>query len=310
MIITPKPFLWIAFPGVLGGYKKIIELAKSLGFGGIAPRAGLGGWNDPSLKAEDIRAILDAGLECGPWIFSKPEKIKQEASSFRALQDLGASYVIIDAEIPWDNDPEAKTHALEFGDLMGAMIHVPIYDAPWPAISWHPGYPEKEFRWVTGRMPQSYWTEIGWSAFKTLDTMHRQWANKDDRLLPIGITYGRKEIAKWGGQLPPGEISASDIDLVADEITGGWYSGEAAGPGILEAISQAMRPKHEPGPTQPETSSVPLGWADRAERDLEETLEALTEPEIQDFLDNLGRNRAYMSRYQELEKLDQGGSVG
>lgn len=86
---------------------------------------------------------------------------------------------------------------------------------------------------------------------------------------------------------------------------------EAAGSGILAAISQALQPRHdEPGPTQPETSSLPLGWADRAERDLEETLEALTEQEKQEHVDHLGRNRVYLSRYRELEKLDQDGSVG
>lgn len=274
-IFTPKPFLWVAFPSMLGGYDKIIELAKRFGFGGIAPRAGTGGWNDPTLKASDIRKMRDADLEVDPWVFSKPHLVMKEVADAKRLEDAGATCYIIDAELPWDQALDAKSQATLYGNAYRATCTIPVFDAPWPAIAYHPGYPEVEFRWVDGRMPQAYWTEIGWSARKTFDVMHAQWHGRDARLLPIGITYGREELIKWGSpQLPPGRISVEDVAELAGEITGGWYSAEASGPGVLDAIAAAIAPKRparEPGLQLGDDSpAVPFAFVDRAEWDASE----------------------------------------
>jgi len=273
MTFSPRT-LWVAFPGMLGGYERISDLALSLGFDAIAPRAGEGLGNGnfaPSLRPSDLTVMKKRGMLVYPWIFSRPASVNAEVQAFGQYEDAGADACIIDAEVPWDVDPNAKDHAHRYGELMGREVMVPVYDAPWPAIAFHPGYPEEAFRWVAGRLVQAYWTEIGWSARKTLDVMHAQWSGKDDRLLPIGITYGKKEIAKWGQkQTPPGEIDPAVCAAVAPECTGGWYSMEAAGTGVLEAVAATFTTV-EVLPTQPDTA-LPLGWQDRAEQQQDECL--------------------------------------
>lgn len=279
--------LWVAFPGVLGGYSKIVDLALRLGFDAIAPRSGLGnpdGTVTPSLKPAEVRLIRDAGLGCAPWDYSRPAAIRAHAEHYRQLEDAGATAIIDDAELPWDQDPNAKDDALRYGELVREKVTVPVFDAPWPAISWHPGYPEAEFRsWVDGRLLQAYWTEIGWSARKTLDLARAQWAGRDDRLYPIGVTYGREEIRKWGGQqLPPREIDLGELRAVAAECSGGWYSAEASAPGALESVAEALRDADlaasgragrpmEPGLDLDQGGpAVPFAWVDRAEWDASE----------------------------------------
>lgn len=268
-MISPR-MLWVAFPSMLGGYEKICDLADALGFDAIAPRAGEGlgdGTFAPSLKPAEVNAIKKRGKKVYPWIFSRPQAVLAEVLAFGQYEDAGADACIIDAELPWDRDPNARDHARLYGDKLRGEVLVPIYDAPWPAIAWHPGYPEAEFGvFVDGRLVQSYWTEIGWSARKTLDVMREQWAGRDSRLLPIGVTYGRKEMARWGSkQLPPGEITEAELRSVAAEITGGWYSAEAAGAGVLATIVDELRPRHEPGPSFPDTPATPIGWEIRSE---------------------------------------------
>ena len=272
-MISPRT-LWVAFPSMLGGYEKICDLADALGFDAIAPRAGEGLGNGsfaPSLKPAEVAAMKRRGKKVYPWTFSRPQAVLAEVLAFGQYEDAGADAVIIDAELPWDNDPSARDHAKLYGEKLRGEVMVPIYDAPWPAIAWHPGYPEAEFRsFVDGRLVQAYWTEIGWSARKTLDVMRAQWEGKDDRLLPIGVTYGRKEMARWGSKKPPpGEITEAELRSVAAEITGGWYSAEAAGPGVLAIIADSISPAPsapEPGPTLPETPASLLASEIRSEQ--------------------------------------------
>lgn len=230
---------------MLGGYSKIIDIAKELGFSGIAPRAGQGnsdGSFSKSLDMKDVRRIVDSGLDCLPWEFSRPAAIKAEIANAVECQDAGATAYIIDAELPWDQASNAKDRAKEMGELLMPLMRIPVYDAPWPWIDWHPGYPEKEFRWVDGRLIQAYWTEIGVSARLCLDRAREQWSKRDSRVYPIGVTYGQKEIKKWGAaQVPPGEISVDTVKAVAHEITGGWYSMEAAGTGVLDALGSILK---------------------------------------------------------------------
>lgn len=245
--IQLRPFLWVAFPSMLGGYAKIIDLAKSLGFGGIAPRAGQGnadGSFSPSLDMKDVSRIVDAGLECHPWWYSRAQALEKEIDCGKRCYDAGATSTIIDAESPWDAHPQAKYFAALYGDRFRKVCgdSAIVFDAPWPWIDYHPTYPEKEFRWVDGRLIQAYWTEIGVSARTCLDRSAAMWKGKDDRVMPIGVTYGRREISKWGWQqLPPGEIDAATCVAVSPEVTGGWYSAEAAGPGVLDALAGVLR---------------------------------------------------------------------
>jgi len=303
-MFTFQRMLWVAFPGVLGGYAKIVELAKSLGFDAIAPRAGQGnndGTISPSLKPAEVRIIRDAGLECLPWDYSKPAAIAAHAEHYRQLEDAGATGIIDDAELPWDLDPSAREHARRYGELIKNKVTIPVYDAPWPAIAWHPGYPEAEFRaWVDGRLIQSYWTEIGWSVQKTLDVMRQQWSGRDARLLPIGITYGRKEIAKWGGQLPPRDIDIEELRPYATEFTGGWYSAEAAAPGLLGMLSKELRPPQtlrarEPGLDLDQGGpAVPFAFVDRAEWEA-------SEDERNEVAQWHARNRDVFDKYGDAE---------
>ena len=293
-----KPFLWVAFPKMLGGYRKIIELAQSLGFGGIAPRAGQRGWNDRACSPDDVKAIVDAGLDCLPWIFSEPDSVDVEVEDWRRLEDAGATAGIIDAEIPWDRASDAKAKATRYGELSSKRVKMPLYDAPWPMIDFHPGYPEREFRWVAGRMIQTYATEIGWTTAKTFDTAAMQWAKHEplSRVLPIGITYGRSELQAWGaGQLPPRDLVDADLVEAASRVRAGWYSGEAARPATLQRISALLRaqaaPTREPGlQLGDDGPAVPLGWADRAESARAATLVALRDDERAEMLAHYTRN--------------------
>lgn len=309
VLVAPRPFLWVAFPGVLGGYERVVELALRLGFGGVAPRAGQGGWNDTSLRPGDVRLIRDAGLECLPWVFSEPSRVAEEVEAAHRLEDAGATHYIVDAELPWDRSPDARDAARRYGDAYRAIVRIPVFDAPWPAIDWHPGYPWREFGWVDGRMPQTYWTEIGWGARRTLDVTAAQWAGKDSRLLPIGITYGRREIARLGAsQLPPGEIAVEDVRAVGKEILGGWYSAEAAGPGVLEAVAESIRARParslDPGVREPGlelgdgSPAVPHAFVEQAERDFDERMEALTDDERAAMLATYCRAREAFACYQ------------
>jgi len=243
--------MWIAFPSMLGGYPMIVDRLRACGVQWVAPRAGEGSKRDPSFTSKDIELLRRAGLAVYPWIFSRPASWQGEVQLFREIVDEGADGVIIDAEVAWELNGDHHDAAARYMDALDAALPKDTFvaDAPWPYPSYHAKFPFAEFgRRVNARMPQGYWTENGkQSAAFRLPQYDAEWerwnAAHPDVVRPvwnIGITYGAKEMKKWGAkQLPPGEITPEDVNVFLDRyptLPISLYSFEAASPEVLEAL--------------------------------------------------------------------------
>jgi hypothetical protein len=258
--------MWSAFrPKESKAKEGLVKLASSLRELGItwwAPRVGdYGKLADftPSELATLFGVMRDAGLGVLPWWYSRPQFIDREVKLASTLMGLGASGVIIDAEIEWTG---CHVQAVELGRKMRAELgDAYIAHAPLAWLPYHPRWPYEEFgAFVDQVMPQTYWTELKRGLYEgefesVLQTWERMAEAGDVRAknyAPIGVTYGRSDMLARGmtaKAAPPGEFKVGNLqsfiarygsDYPASQggtkRTMSFYSYEAANPHAFPAI--------------------------------------------------------------------------
>ena len=290
--------IWIAFPSMLGlnplGIATMLKLAN---FDWVAPRGGEGSHIDTNWTAAHTRACADLGIPTYRWIFSRPGSWHAEVQSARRFQDEGDAGYIIDAESAWERPglfDVASLYCEELDAKLGSNYF--IADAPWPYVSYHwaldvhgkpvSGFPFHAFApRMNARMPQAYWTEISnQGARHHLPRIDMEWQKFNARfpelarpVWPIGITYGKAEMKRWGSQqLPPGEITAEDLEFFDDRYRLGprsYYSREAAGDLAVKTLATICAPTFDHGGTFDNTNqpATPFGRETQAEWDADET---------------------------------------
>lgn len=250
-----EPFgtgFWIAFPRMIarGDPQAIVETLLRVGASWVAPRGCEGATRDIAWTARHTQLCNDHGIRVYRWAFSRPQTYRQECAFAREWRTEGDSGFIIDAEAAWAHrDAEAVAYGAELRTMLGKDYFVA--DSPWPYISLHPEYPWLPFaQFVNARMPQAYWTEISadgagvhlpridaeWEAFAAHHPRHAR------PVYPVGVTYGRREIARWNTKtLPPGELAITDVVQFLARYgarqTCSLYSLEAASKPLIELLA-------------------------------------------------------------------------
>lgn len=303
-----KRILWVAFAKMIkGGYHAIADQAAEMGFTSILMRAGQGGWNDPACTKEEIayvRKVLgDEGAEA--WIFSDPPTVKREVEAWKKLQDAGIARGCIDAEQSWETNGDFRDVVKVYDEALEASgVTMPMDHAPWPWILGHTrlgnatGFPAVEFCQLVNRRggfnrAQCYPTEIGVTMQVAVDRMIREWDalaarwKFEPRLAPAFTTYGKKEIAAWGGPSSRmSEVSVSGLEYGIDKFYQepiSFYSREAAAPEVLKSLksliaSSPIEPGLQLGDGRTD-SGLPIGWVDRLEQENVEQFNLLSDAE-------------------------------
>ncbi len=278
---------WLAFPKMIGDGKPGTIVSKLLGVGAkwVAPRGGDGGNRDNAWTKAHTAACNAAGIPVYRWQYSRGATWQKQVPLAQAFQDEGDAGYIDDAEAHWEVGGDFRSHAdaymTELDKKLGRDYY--IADAPWPYIYYHmkpngEGFPAKQFAGrCNARMPQCYWSEVSAAgAQHHLPAMDAQWARFDKEnptlarpVLPIGITYGRSEIQKWGAsQLPPGEIKVEDVAFAyaryCTRLAHSYYSLEAASSAVLGYFAAlatpppVVRPSDAPTPVPPTPAERPV----------------------------------------------------
>lgn len=287
--------IWTAFPSMLGLSPKALATVFYLsGFDWVAPRGADGAYVDKNWTAEHTRACNDVGVGVYRWVFSRPSSWQQEVDIAARFKDEGDAGFIIDAEMPWQA-PGLFDIASKYCDALDSKLGPDYFiaDAPWPYVSYHwaldvhgkpvSGFPFHSFAGrMNARMPQSYWTEIsGQGAQYHLPRIDAEWQKFDERfpdlarpVWPIGITYGKAEMKRWGSQqLPPGEITPEDVAFFDARYARGvrsYYSREAASEAVVQKLAELCVRTHEVQPTFDGLATM-FGAETRAEWDADET---------------------------------------
>jgi hypothetical protein len=258
--------VWTAFDRLLG--KPIAEVCKelkALGVKWVAPRVGdYGKLQVSAAHFEDWRkGACDNGLGLFPWFYSRPQFYMREVDLIEQLLGMGATGVIVDAEIEWTNKhAEAEAYGRAARDRVGDAY---IAHAPLAWLSYHPAWPFKQFgEWVDQTHPQTYWTELKHGSYSDcvtgcLEPWERLEAAGDIRAhgyAPIGVTYGRDELKARGGPPCPGKFEPADLAAFLERYGGqetlSLYSWELAGAAVRDAL-RARVDFLQGMPTDPET---------------------------------------------------------
>lgn len=259
--------LFVAFPSMLGrDPSEVAAKLVDLGASWVAGRGAVGAddatgnlWTDAHTAAAQA-----AGLRSLRWTYSRPSSWVREVELAKRWQGAGDDGFIIDAEVPWEASVVAPISAV--APMAAAYVDALrtglgdayfIADAPWPYPQLHGGFPFREFgARLDARLPQLYWTEInanGAGVHLALSgaawTRYQRSVGEVTPVFPIGVTYGRRELAAWGAkQLPPGEIVASDValfiergasafnDAPPDDPPVSLYSAEACAASVAELL--------------------------------------------------------------------------
>jgi hypothetical protein len=213
------------------------------------------------LAEEACQSLVNAGLEVYPWRYSRGGKSNwtRELEGYKRDLEWGAQGIVVDAEIHWGNEHKDEAH-LFVDELL--ELNCFVADAPWPYIGWHPEYPDA-FGRLHARMPQLYWTEISAQGAKHhMTQMRKQWAAWEAKqrsegkdylikpLWPIGVTYGKDELAKLGAKGCPGTFYLQDLkDFIAmneEDPKALWslYSLEASAPTALGYLRSLYAPSN------------------------------------------------------------------
>lgn len=260
---TSRVGIWQAFARVpYDSTPRIVEALVGVRAGWYAPRA------DILARFPDlVQRCHDAGIGVYPWLYITPSTaVNGDVARFVGLMQRGCDGAIIDAEVEWDKDPNARQHAADFGvELRRALPDAWIADAPWPWIGWHPTYPTAEFAaFVDARLVQAYANEIGVDVAKCMARTRADWNAWDAAhptlarpVLPIGDTYNAVS-----------KVSTADLLAFIDgEFGASLYSLEACDVSVLEMLRErAAKPQLPPTPAKYAGPAHPLGDADRAEQ--------------------------------------------
>lgn len=266
--------VWVAFESMLPGKGRDLgatcaELAE-LGVKWVAPR--VGDYGKLALSeariVEWVEACADTGLALYPWHYSRPQFFEREVVLAAKLLALGVNGVIVDAEIEWANRHlEADRYGRLMRDTVGDAY---IAHAPMPAMHLHRDWPYEQFgQWVDQVHPQTYWTEVAngsyaWTAsncFEPLEALSAAGDLRANGYAPIGVTYGRQELAKLGGKCP-GDFSVDDLDAFLARYDGAetlsLYSWELAGSDVRDALAR-RKGRLAAKPTKPGTCDTVHG---------------------------------------------------
>jgi hypothetical protein len=148
-----------------------------------------------------IEKCHNAGLKILGWNYSRPSSYEQEILLLSDCISDGLDGICVDAEIEWQQDPNAYTKADHFMRTLRDNVGNDIFiaHAPFPIVSYHQSFPYAVFgKYVDAVFPQSYWTELKWTVDKTIsmtdsnfnqfNTSHSEAAKP---VWPIGVSYGQ-----------------------------------------------------------------------------------------------------------------------
>lgn len=257
--------VWTAFDSLLG--KPIADVCqelKDLGVKWVAPRVGDFGklQIQPAHFEQWRKGAEDNGLGLFPWFYSRPQFYAREVDLIEKILGMGATGVIVDAEIEWTGKHgEAEAYGKLARDRVGDAY---IAHAPLAWLSYHPAWPFAQFgEWVDQTHPQAYWTELKHGRYTDCESgcfgpWERLEAAGDIRAhgyAPIGVTYGSEELKARGGPPCPGKFEPADLAAFLARYEGqetlSLYSWELAGAGVRDALRERVA-RREAAPTEPE----------------------------------------------------------
>lgn len=233
-----------------GNWSKIIQRCLDNGIDYVLVKAGDSVRNSqwtPQVAKDVIAQCHAAGLNIGVWNYSKPSTWQSEAQYLSQCVNEGVDVVILDPEIEWQNDPNARQHAEAFMQALRLNVgnDYPIYFAPFAFPAYHQPFPYYEFsKYCNGVMPQTYWCEMGRTVANTIETCDQQWqafkAQYPDitiPVMPICNTYG----APYTNV--PGTLTKEDLLMFMNhykDVGFSSYSYDASAnfPQFWEALSE------------------------------------------------------------------------
>jgi hypothetical protein len=308
---------WVAFERAISdGSKKVdlekaIDICQSTGAEWIAVRASAGGNDDADLNAESIQAYHDAGIEPIIWIFDYAGRQQAELADFERFRKMGVTKAILNAEFEYI--PASGDEARALVKAVRALGYEQVFHAP-PCYAGARGdgalkVLDKECDKI---LPQVYAFEINDQGHvHHITSVMEGYAKRGygpDKVSPILCSYRPKTrgYTKEGKPIPTPHMD-NEPQRVAEDVVAGLklcesmgistmsiYSIDAlhfidqkVGDAVLAAVEtwadQSPTTKASlhtpPGPSFPDTAANPIGRADRAEQEYEETHQDQDQPQ-------------------------------
>ncbi|MDD4237500.1 MAG: hypothetical protein PHT62_02925, partial [Desulfotomaculaceae bacterium] len=219
-----------------GVIKNIITKAVGLGLTGLLVKAwdGLRYWDQLDRIAG---AAKEAGLFVGAWGYSYGNNISGEIKCMEKAVKGGADWLIIDAEIEYENqNGEKKAASLSSGISSSSVFqNVKLGYSTFALPAYHAKFPYKGFSaFCDVALPQVYWGDFGMSPVDALKKCVQQHSQFGLAVAPVGQSYDDiksgeiTSFMKTAGELGLPGISfwswqhASDVML--NEIKSSQYS--------------------------------------------------------------------------------------
>jgi hypothetical protein len=243
--------IWIWQLNQSGSPEVIVNRAVNLGLAGLLVK----GWDGRSYwsQIEDIIALAHAtGLIIGAWGYSYGTYPQGEAAAAKRCLDAGADWLIIDAEVEYEQNPSRAGSVLEAFRVFGVPLGYSSFGIP----SYHSKFPWQVFNAACDVvLPQVYWGDFAMPVDKALSLSLRDCMQFGIPVMPAGQVYGKvaaDEIVKFAdlcknaglpgisywdwqeaGEVRLEAVGAAEygkiIDVVSDWAKAGWDKATAKG---------------------------------------------------------------------------------
>ena len=179
--------IWIWELGQSGSPADVVACAVSLGLTGLLVK----GWDGSSYWSQ-IEAIVgpahDAGLVIGAWGYSYGINPVGEAAAAKRCLDAGVDWLIIDAEVQYEQNPDRASAILEVFKTFGVPLGYTSFGIP----SYHGKFPWQAFNDACDVvLPQVYWGDFGMAVEKALSLSLNDCTKLGKPIMPVGQIYGK-----------------------------------------------------------------------------------------------------------------------
>lgn len=187
--------MWIWMLDKIGLPDEVVRKAVMLGLSGILVKAWDGGTTGIFLQQfmKIVKVAHDAGLTVGAWGYSYGNNIIGEARAAEAAIEAGADWIIVDAEVEYEN-PSGGEKALTLGDTLTQLVgkDTVIGYTTFAIPDFHPAFPYRQFStFCSVCLPQMYWglmslslDEVFCASLKSLKKYHLP-------IAPVGQSFGK-----------------------------------------------------------------------------------------------------------------------
>jgi len=178
--------IWIWELGQCGSPQDVVNKAVALGLTGLIVK----GWDGGNywLQIESIVGLAHkTGLIIGAWGYSYGTNPAGEAEAAKKCLAAGADWLVIDAEVEYEQHPERADTILQKFKNLSVLLGYSSFGIP----SYHSNFPWQKFSNACNvTLPQVYWGDFGMSVDKALARSIADLKSYGLPVMPAGQLYG------------------------------------------------------------------------------------------------------------------------